>query len=160
MFYKFIKNKEGQSLLELIIAMAVFVLVVSSIMFLVIDSHAANRQGSERTQASMITQEGIEAAKSITKQGWNKLVDGEYGLDDNNGFWDWSGAVDVIDNKFTRKIIVESVYRDGNGDIIDTGGTYDVDTKKVTALTLWDFTTARPSEISVEYYFTNWRSMN
>jgi len=153
-----LKEQLGQSVLELMIAMSIFVLVVSGIMFLVLDAHSANRQGGERTKAAFLTQEAFEATQSIANQGWNKLVDGEYGLDNSSGYWDLSGAVNVIENRYTRKITVESVYRDGNGDITDAGGTFDIDTKKVTTQTLWDFTTARPSDITLEYYFTNWQS--
>lgn len=152
------KNQSGQSVLELMIAMSIFVLVVSGIMFLVLDAQTANRQGGERTQASFFTQEAFEAAQSIANQGWRNLVDGDYGLDNSSGLWAWSGNSNVFD-QFTRRITISSVSRDGNGDIVATGGDLDFDTKKVTVSTIWNFTTSRPSEVTLETLLTNWHSI-
>ncbi len=151
-------RQSGQCLLELMVAMGVFVMVVSGIMFLVLDSGTANRQGADRTRAALAAQEGIEAVKSIIAQGWRNLSDGEHGVDDSTGSWGWLGSSNIIANRFTRKITVEPVYRDVNGEIVASGVTADFDTKKVTARTSWDFTTARPSEVVLETYLTNWRS--
>jgi len=154
-----ITNQHGQSLLELLIAMTIFVMVVSSIMFLVLDAHTANRQGGERTKAALLTQEGMEATASIIRRGWRNLQNGTYGIDDSGGYWDFQGAFDYLENKYTREIVVEPVYRDVSGDIVTSGGTLDFDTKKVTSTTNWDFTTSRPSEIVLETYLMNWRSL-
>ncbi|XOU94294.1 MAG: type IV pilus modification PilV family protein [Candidatus Kerfeldbacteria bacterium] len=150
-------NNKGFSVIELMIAMTVFIMVVSGIMFLVLDAQSANRQGAERTKASLISQQGIEATYSIANQGWKNLVDGTYGIDDTGMIWEWLGNSNVIDF-FTRQIIIDSVYRDINGDIVETGGSIDFDSKKVTVKTIWDFTTARPSEVTVESILTNWHS--
>ncbi|MFA6099214.1 MAG: prepilin-type N-terminal cleavage/methylation domain-containing protein [Patescibacteria group bacterium] len=156
---KIIYNKKGQSLLELIIAMAIFILIVSSIMFLVLDAHTSDRQGLERTQATLLAQEGAEAAASIANRGWRNLADGKYGINDKPGHWDWQPTPDVIDNIYTRQTAVETVNRDTQGEITDTGGLPDPDTKKVTTKVSWDFTIARPSEVTIETYLTNWRSL-
>lgn len=151
-------NQQGQSLIELMVAMGIFVLIVSSIMFLTLDAHSANRQGEERTRAALLAQETHEAATSIANQGWRSLVDGEYGIDHSSGVWDFSMTPNVIDSTFVRKVTVESVERNGAGDIVDTGGTIDFDTKKLTTSLTWDFTTARPSAVTVVNYLTNWQS--
>ena len=152
-------NQNGQSLLELLIAMAIFVLVVSSIMFLVLDTHTANRLGGEHTKAALMTQEGYEGVMSIRNSGWRNLTDGDFGLDASSGQWELQGAPNIIDNRYVRKVTIGPVNRDGTGAIVETGGTVDFDTKKVTTTTNWDFTTARHSEITLEAYLTNWRSL-
>ncbi len=152
-----LKNQSGQSVLELMIAMSIFVLVVSGIMFLVLDAQTANRQGGERAQAAFFTQEAFEATQSIANQGWRNLVDGDYGLDNSSGLWTWSGNSNVFD-QFTRRVTVAPVYRDGNGDIVATGGDLDFDSKKIIVATIWDFTTGRPSEVTLETLLTNWHS--
>ncbi|MDP2672091.1 MAG: hypothetical protein Q8O68_01110, partial [Candidatus Daviesbacteria bacterium] len=156
MFTK-LKNQLGQSVLELMIAMSIFVLVVSGIMFLVLDAQTANRQGGERTKAAFLTQEAFEATQSIANQGWRNFMDGDYGLDNSGGIWEWLGNSNVF-NQFTRRITVASVYRDGNGDTVESGGTIDLDSKKITVKTIWDFTTGRPSEVTLETILTNWHS--
>jgi len=131
------KNQQGQSLIELLVAMVVFILVISSIMFLVLDAHTANRQGGERSKAVLLAQEGSEAALSIAKQGWRNLTEGDHGIDSGSGVWEWLGNSNIID-KFTRKVTVEPVYRDGVGDIVQSGGILDPDTKKITSKINWD----------------------
>jgi len=152
-------NQAGQSVLELMIAMSIFVIVVSGIMFLVLDAQSANRQGAERTQAAFLSQEAFEATQSIANQGWRNLTDGSYGLDNSVGYWELSGLSEVFADRFVRQVIIETVYRDVGGDIVETGGTIDYDTKKITTTTSWDFTTARPSEVVLINYLTNWHSV-
>ncbi|MBU4370069.1 prepilin-type N-terminal cleavage/methylation domain-containing protein, partial [Patescibacteria group bacterium] len=64
------KNQSGQSLIELLIALGVFVLVVTAINFLSLDTYVADRAGGERTQATFLAKEGIEAAISISDNNW------------------------------------------------------------------------------------------
>ena len=154
-----LKNQQGLSLIELLIAMGVFVVVASSIMFLTLDAHQSNRQGGERSKAAALSQEGMEAAVSIANRGWRYVQDGSYGIDDSGGYWDWQVTPNTIDSKYTRTVSVDSVYRDAGGDIVEVGGTIDYDTKKITSRTTWDFTPARPSEVVIESYVTNWRSI-
>ena len=82
-----LKNQQGQSMLELLVAMGIFVLVVSSVMFVVLDALSANRQGSERTQASLLATEGMEAALSIRNLGWKFLTSGDHGLNGTGASW-------------------------------------------------------------------------
>ncbi|RLC33798.1 MAG: hypothetical protein DRZ76_03890, partial [Candidatus Nealsonbacteria bacterium] len=153
-----VKNQKGQSLIELLVAMGVFVLVISGIMFLTLDAHTANLYGQERTKATLLAQEGIEAVKSIKNRGWRYLPVGSYGLDDSNGYWELKSGYDSIDNIFTRQITIEHPSRDVNGNIVETGGIIDYDTKKITAEVNWYHRAVRPSEVVIESYLTNWRS--
>lgn len=150
------KNQKGLSLIELIVAIAFFVLVVSGVIFLVLDAHSANRQGQERNKATQIAQEGLEAARSMKNRAWKYLSNGVHGLSDSKGYWDFNGTADTID-QFTRQVKVENVSRQ-NGDIVSSGGTVDLDTKKVTSEVTWEFTPLRPSHVVLETYFTNWKS--
>lgn len=154
-----LKKQTGQSLLELLVAMGIFVLVVASIMFVAMDAHLANRQGSERTKATLLAQEGTEATTSIKNRGWKYLSPGQHGLtSEPNQYWEFTGNTDTID-QYTRQVAVELVQRDQNGTIVPSGGTTDLDTKKVTARVNWSFQPNRPSEVALTSYLTNWRSL-
>ncbi|MFA5134898.1 MAG: hypothetical protein WC505_03885 [Patescibacteria group bacterium] len=157
--YSSFNSQRGQSVIELIVAMGVFVLVVSSVMFLTLDAHSANRQGKERTRAALLAQETHEAAVSIANRGWRDLADGAYGIDRSGGTWALSPVPNVIDDTFVRTVTVEPAQRDASGNIVEAGGTVDFDTKKLTATLTWDFTTSRPSEVSLTSYLTNWQSL-
>ena len=58
----------GQSVIELLIATAVFAMVAASIIFLVLGAHINGQQGKEISQAEGLAKEGIEAVRSIRDQ--------------------------------------------------------------------------------------------
>ncbi|MDD5715625.1 MAG: prepilin-type N-terminal cleavage/methylation domain-containing protein, partial [Patescibacteria group bacterium] len=151
-------NQDGQSLLELLVAMVIFILVISSIMFLVLDAHSANRQGGERTKAALYAQEGYEAVRSIANRGWRNMQDGTFGITSASGQWELQASPSVLDNQYTRSVTIAPVYRDETGAIVDSGGAIDVDTKRVITDVTWNFTASRPERVTTETYITNWRS--
>lgn len=85
---------KGSSLIELLIAMGVFVLAVSAISFLILDSYIADRAGSERTQAVFLAEEGLEKMRALN---WNSRV---------------TQSPELINNKFTRTISVSDIDAD------------------------------------------------
>jgi len=137
------KNEKGQSFLELLIAIGIFVAITSAITFLVLNSHISNRLGQEITFANYLAQEGIEAAKSIRDEDWNNLVDGSYGIEVQGGKWVF-GPIGggVTPSVFERVIKVETVR---------------TDVKKVTSLVSWDFVSGRDQKVELVTYLTNWQ---
>lgn len=160
MFYKIkkkLKKPSGQSLIELLVAMGVFILVISGILFLALDSQVANRQGEERTKATGLASEGLEAAKSIKNRGWKYLTNGQHGLTGIGSFWEFAGTENNIE-QFNRQVTVENVHRNENGEIVETEGNIDFDTKKISSKINWSFTPERPSQVLLASYLTNWKS--
>ncbi|MBU0671102.1 hypothetical protein KKF29_02990 [Patescibacteria group bacterium] len=157
-----IKNKKGISLPEVLIAIGVFVLIAGGVILLVTDAYDLSRFSRERNKAQTIAEEGMEATESISKRAWNELVYGNHGLDDTAGYWRFSGVDDVVavsgDRDYTRIINVGEVYRDLNGQIVETGGNLDLATKKVTVTVSWLYDSGRPNEIVLEKYLTIWDS--
>ena len=90
------KHQKAQSLIELLIALGVFVLIVTAINFLSLDTYIADRAGGERTQATFLAKEGIEAAKSIGDNSWDDLSLGSHGLNISDGNWIFQGTEDGI----------------------------------------------------------------
>ncbi len=157
-------SQSGQSLIEILIAIAIFSLIISSSVFLILDTFISNRQGGERTRAVAIASEGIEAAKSIHNRGWKYLTNGDHGVQINtdnpsNTYWEFIGSQNSI-NQFTRIINVSSVNRDVAGDITQSGGAPDIDTKKVTSTVTWEFTPDRTNNVVLTSYFTNYNGRN
>jgi len=139
------KYERGQSLVELLLAMGVFVLTVSVITWLILDVYLADRSGRERTLATFLAKEGIEVARSIRDNSWDALTIGEHGLTISGGKWTFSGSQEDISNKLkegVRKIIVESV---------------DSDRKKVTSQITWKLSEARSQDVSLISYLTQWK---
>lgn len=117
--------QKGQSMIELLVAMGVFVIVAATIAFLVVDSYISSRAGEERTKATFLAEQGLEQARLTRDNSWGDLV---------------SIAPETIE-KFTRTVTVENI---------------DPDRKKVTSQVTWQLTQARPQEVSLITYLTNW----
>jgi len=146
--FGFMEWQKGQSLIELLLAIAIFVIVVSSLTFLILDSYVSGRLAQEMTTASFLAEEGLEAARSIRDSGWSKLIADNYGLviSETENAWDFSNppeGTDVSDQlrEGTRIITIEDI---------------DSDRKKVTSQVTWQFAEGRSQEIKLVTYLTNW----
>ena len=85
--------QKGQTLIELLVAMSIFILLISVITFLILDSYISDRAARERTQATFLAEEGLEQARSIRDNDWSSLI---------------SSGPEIID-KFTRTVMVEDI---------------------------------------------------
>ena len=140
-----ITNKKGQSLVELMIAMAIFVLMVTAVSWLIIDSYLTNRLGQEKTTATFLAKEGLEATRSIRDNNWLGLTVGSHGLAASGGHWVFQGTQNDVSN----------FLRDGVRTI--QVGEIDSDTMIVTSTVAWNLTQARPQQVSLVTYLTNWQ---
>jgi prepilin-type N-terminal cleavage/methylation domain-containing protein len=119
-------KKAGMSLIEVVIASAIFLLLS-----LVLVSANANYLRSSMTnlktvKAIYLAEEGIETISFNANNDWNNLgtVDTVYTLN--------SSSTDYV-----RTFYTEEVERDGNDDIVASGGMVDPDTRKLTVEVSW-----------------------
>jgi len=134
----------GQTLVELLIAMGIFVIIVSGFAFFVLDSYVSGHLAQEITIANFLSQEGIEATKSIRDHSWNNLASGSHGLIISGNTWVFQGIQEDLSSQLKggiREIIVEDI---------------DSDRKKVTSRVIWEFLPSRTQTSSMVTYFTNW----
>ena len=123
--------KKGFSVVEVILAVFMFIIIAATGVATVIHSFSVNRQAEEETQATLIAQEGIEGVRSIKNQSWGNLTAGTYGLDTTGNVWSFDAGPDNV-GKFLRTIVISDVQRDVGGNIVASGGTPDPDAKKLT----------------------------
>lgn len=149
----------GQSLIEVIVAVAIFVIIAGGAVVVVLGALSSSRLGEEETQATFYAAEGLEAIGSIRNKGWENLVNGEYGVAKTSGEWVFSGTSDLngAGEKFTRVVSVSDAYRGVGGNITESSGVVDSDTKKITSTVSWDFTLKRANSVQMTKYFTNWQ---
>lgn len=138
--------EKGQFLIELIIAIGIFVIMASSLTFLIFNSYTAGYLASEITQANFLAEEGLEAARSIRDSDWTKLTAGNHGLaiSETENTWIFQGISEDVRDQLregTRVITVEDL---------------DSDRKQIISQVTWQFTEARPQEIQLITYLTNW----
>ncbi len=135
---------KGQSLIELIIASAIFLVVVAGIGYLVLTTYIINREGREKTQAILIAEEGLEAARAIRDKNWGSLTVGDHGVGIVNGTWAFAGSSDTIQNKFTRVVNVSDLSQDK---------------KKIISRVTWFFRASDQRQVELVSYLTDWQRL-
>jgi type II secretory pathway pseudopilin PulG len=142
-------NNKGQSLIEFIVAVGILIIISATGAIAVLGSLSATRLAKEQVQASGYAQEGIEASKSIRNQDWDFLINGSYGIDDSQGFWEFTETPNTLEDKFTRTIIIEDA--EINGEVYP-------DTKKISSTASWNYSPTRPKQIEYITYLTKWQT--
>ncbi len=152
-------KRNAFSLLEVILASAVFVIFVSGAVTTTLRGLQLNRQGAEYTIATQYAAEGIEAVRSIKNQAFANLVNtASTGIAKSGAVWTFSGTNTVFD-KYTRTIEIADVNRDGSGNIVPAPtGTLDPLSKKATSTVSWLVGAGNTQTISTTSYFTNWKA--
>lgn len=130
----------GQSLIEALVALSIFTLGTATIGFLVIDANVASKQGIDRTEAVLLSREGLEAVRSIRDASFDNLTAGVHGLALAGNVWTFSGSSDT-QGQYTRSVAVSDVNSN---------------TKKIVSSINWQFSSGRNSSVSLATYLTNW----
>lgn len=149
----------GASLVEVLVAAAIVVLVVLSLVSAFLLHLREGLFVAERVQATLLAEEGIEAIKLLRDSGWSDNIaplslGGAYHLVSVSGVWEATTTPYVILGRFSRTATMYPVLRDGNGDITDSGGVLDVGTRKVTVTVSWP-SGGGTSTRAISTYLTN-----
>lgn len=155
---KKIANTKGQSILEIIVAMAIFALVSAAIATMAVGSFGALIQGGEYSKAEALAQEALEAVKSIKDRAWNESRFNQSALDGTGDYWVFAGegTQEKIDI-YTRVVTLHDVCRDAENEITDCPGEYlDVHAKEARVLVSWETGMGKIATIEKRTYITNW----
>jgi len=155
-----ISDKRGQSLMEVIIAMAIFALIGAALATMILGGSGALLRGGEHTQAQAISQEGIEAVRSIRDRAWNELIYTQSAVTTSLGAWIFSGeGTNEKIGKFTRDISFSDVCRNiSNEIVVCPAGNIDINSKKVSTTINWSINSNTTTTINRVFYLTNWDS--
>jgi len=141
------KYSKGQSLLELIVVMGIFIAVISGLAFFVFDSFSASRLSYDLIKANLLVEEGIEAGRSIRDNNFSNLIAGNHGLAISSSHWIFQGVEENLSSQLNggkRVVSIEDI---------------DSNRKKITSTVTWNFTGNRPEEIKLISYLTNWQKI-
>lgn len=152
---------EGMSIIEVVIAMAVFFLFSASAVSLILGSHDFSRKSEDLLGASVIAQDGIERAQAVFKKEWNKGVYARSAIATSSESWIFSGeGTSEQIGRFSRVIDYFPVYRNQTGDIVvmDELDSYlDIYSKKVVVTISWNSSNNNIEQnLTRETYITNW----
>ncbi len=155
-----IRNQKGQSILEVIIAVAIFSLIGAAMTAMVVGGFNGLMQGGDQTQAGALAQEGIEAVRSIRDGAWNELVYKKSAVAVSSSQWIFTGeGMDESIGKYTRTIIMDDVCRDETDEITDCPGAYtDVHSKQCAVNIDWETRPGIINSVRNITYLTNWDS--
>lgn len=152
---KSLKAVKAFSLIEIMLAIFIFTLFSSAIVYVSLDTASRATQVELKNEAELYAEEGLEAVRNIRDRNYLDLAPGTYGLSLVSDTWTFVAAPETIDAYYQRTVLVEDVYRDGSGEIA-ASGTLDAETKKVTVTVDWDWKGILPKSVSLSSYFTNW----
>lgn len=119
---KFLKNKtfkkRGESLLEVLVAVVILGVFLSSILSMVNNAMATNQNIRMRVMALNLAREGIEGVRNIRDTNWLKYS-GNMRDKWNEGIVDGSNSTEYglqfVDNKFSLNTTSTQLYLDSEG---------------------------------------------
>lgn len=154
MNFKTKKYLSGFTIIEVLVACSIITISMFALMQTAQKGISLSRYALEKSQASLLLEEGAEAVKSIRDNNWTTIegvtLDTPYYLFFNTSTKLWildstvmnsqPGAIPAypIDGVFERTVTIYPVNRDINDDIVSSGGVQDNRTKKVVVTTTWD----------------------
>jgi len=133
-------DQSGFSVVEIIIASAVFALIVTAFIGSLLYFNKSAMAAGTRPRAVFLAEEGLEAARNIRDEDFSNLIDGTYGLAVSGGQWIFSGSQDLTDN-FSREVKISTI---------------DANTKEVSSKISWDKGLIDSGSVSLPTYLTNW----
>ena len=133
--------KTGFSLIEVILATAVFSLLLTALVGIASYGEESAVTSGDRARAAYLADEGMEVIKNLKEESFLNLPDGTYGLLLSDGRWYLSGTEDVT-GIFTRSVSI-STFAPGRIEI--------------TVRVSWPETPERSGEVSLVSQLANWQ---
>lgn len=131
-------SRAGQSLIELLMTIALASIVIPALLTAFVSTREGRAQQDQRLQAVFLLQEAQEAVRSVREKDWTTFAtNGTFYPSIIGSSWVLLGGTETI-NGFVRQIVVSDVRRDASGKVVQTGGTIDPSSKKITISVSWN----------------------
>lgn len=149
--------KKGFSIIELILAGAVFTVFSWGVIEVLLSGLVSDRLNQEVTIATAYATAGMEAVRTIKAESFDALATTSgSGVTKQDNFFVFDGESNVLDGKYTRTIVIAAGKRDGDGNITEGDGDNDVDTVRVTVTVAWQASPTRPNSVVLQTYLTRY----
>lgn len=157
-------NNDGNSLIEVIIAIAIFTWMASSLTSLILGSFSLLSSAGNFSQAEFLAQEGLEASRAIRNRAWNELNIEKSAVQIENSAWKFAGENSSEQRGiFTRTLYLSDVYRNSSLEIVSsTSPEAKIDdySKKVKAEVKWLSPRKKQNQVAFSTILTNWKSLD
>lgn len=155
------KESGGQSVMEIIVAMAIFTLIASTMVSIAIGSFETINRSGEMIKAGLLADEAVAAIDSIKNRAWNEFIYARtaIGTSSDNSKWEFlgEGASDVIEDKYAREINFYPIFRSTSTNRFATsseeGFSPDIMSKLAEVIVSWDDGHFNDARISAERRF-------
>jgi hypothetical protein len=152
------KYSKGLSLVESIVASAVVSIFVGAMVFSYSTLLRITNSNLESIKATFLIEEGVEAMKFFRDADWQNIssltTGSNYYLNFNGSSWDIVTQESLIDDLFLRVLVLDDVFRDSNGELVQSGGTLDTGSKRLSVSVSWLSGSATTTK-SVSTYITD-----
>lgn len=144
-------DDSGISLIELLLTMGLMALLIPALTTGFVASRDSIPQENNRSDATALLNEAIESIRIAREDAWSNVSsDGTYHPEISGNTWNLASGPETINDIFERQIVISAVQRDGNGNIVASGGTTDPSTKEITVSVTWE--TPREGIVEASYY--------
>jgi prepilin-type N-terminal cleavage/methylation domain-containing protein len=151
----------GFSLIEIIVGLGIFSIILSSIAVTNVDSLRAISNAQSKSEAYMQLQELTSMVINIKSNSWIDIIsnsDGNpYHITLNAGIPEITSGTNVV-NSVTSWFEITDLYRDSNGDIVETGGILDPYSRTVTLYMQWTDPLGQENYLVKEMYINDWNT--
>lgn len=142
-------HKKGQSLIEILLAIGLSVIVLPALFLGFMAGRSGKEQQNQHLVAVPLLTEGQEAIKSLKERSWTTLASYQnstvYHPVINNHYWLLQEGEETI-NGFSRQIVLEPVFRNLDGQIVEESGVLDPSSRKAIITVSWQ--SPQPGSIS------------
>lgn len=160
-FRLFSQVKRGQSLVEILMAVALGAIMIAAAATVISVSLKTNTQASRIQVGTGLAKGLLENVKVWSEQNWHNIVSlsttslNHYYLSTSTPPSAISGdeVITIGSSTYIRYFYIDDVGRDGNGKIVSSGGINDPSTKKITV----EWSTNQVPTTSVSAYITRSR---
>ncbi|HKM20169.1 MAG TPA: prepilin-type N-terminal cleavage/methylation domain-containing protein [Candidatus Dojkabacteria bacterium] len=153
------KKIQGFSLVELVLAIGIFTIISSFLVFLVLDSTRTYENIEKRARATQITKEIYSALKYLKSEEWfaiRKETDqGPKHIEYSEGKYNIVEG-EVTENSLTHSFNITLAQRDATGMLVEEGGTTDPHTRVVNISIQWTDRFGKTHTISPKLYLNDW----
>lgn len=150
-------TNSGQSIIELLIVMALMAILLPVLIGGMIMTREGKPQQLRQAQAAQRMREVAEALRSIRERNWESIaIAGVYHVTTDGVQWSIAPGA-LTSEGITTEVVVSDVYRDSTNTIVSTGGSIDPSTKKVDITLSWmlPFPTSTTSSLYLSRYLDN-----
>lgn len=152
-------REKGQTLIELLITIGLSAILIPALLVGFSATRNGRAQQEQRLQATNYFKEAQEAIRIVVANNWDNLINGTFHPVTSGSTWSLvAGAETIPEFGFIRKIVINDVFRDSNGNIVTNGGSLDPSTKKITISVSWS--SPIPSSVTTDSYLTRHKNFS